>query len=109
LARTKSITTVITDDIDGTPGAKNIVFSVGGHTFDIDLSPAHADAFAAAIAPYIAAARVGTRAAEPRTAETRDLGRQIRMWARNEGIGVADRGRIPRHVVTRYNRAHQDS
>jgi hypothetical protein len=48
----------------------------------------------------------GTRASGGRT----DLG-QVREWAKEQqkerGWNVADRGRIPQHIIDEYDKAHQ--
>jgi len=45
------------DDIDGSEAEGTIRFGLGGADYEIDLNKKHADQFAKAIGPFIAAAR----------------------------------------------------
>jgi hypothetical protein len=74
----------------------------------IDLSREHADALAAAIQPYIAAARKvpGARRPVKGARPARHDQSDVRAWARGQGIKISDRGRIPADVLTRYESAH---
>jgi hypothetical protein len=49
-------TTLIIDDIDGTPGAQEVEFSYAGTTYTIDLSEENRAALRQALNPYIEAA-----------------------------------------------------
>jgi len=96
------------DDIDGSEAAGTVRFGLGGTDYEIDLSRAHADELAAAIGPYIAAARkvsAQRRAARPVRPARHDQS-DVRAWARGQGIKISDRGRIPADVLTRYESAH---
>jgi Lsr2 len=60
-----------------------------------------------------------TRAASKRAAGARRRGgqrpnlpagqEQIRAWAREQGLQVSDRGRLPKSIVEQYGEAHQDA
>jgi hypothetical protein len=96
------------DDIDGSEAAGTVRFGIGGTEYEIDLSQAHKDQLTAAVAPYIAAARKVTsarrsaRAARP----ARHDQSEVRTWAREQGLKVSDRGRIPADVLAQYESAH---
>jgi hypothetical protein len=96
------------DDIDGSEAAGTVRFGLAGTDYEIDLSQEHADQLAAAIKPFIAAARrVQTarrpvRGARPARHDQSD----VRAWARGEGLKISDRGRIPADVLARYESAH---
>ena len=82
------------DDLDGTSIADcTINFSIDGVGFTIDLCEANAAAFAKAMRPYRAAARL--------THTTRDRS-AIREWAREAGFEVSDRGRLKDEIVAAY-------
>ncbi len=96
------------DDIDGSDAEGTVRFGVGGTDYEIDLNKKHADQFAKAIAPYLAAAR---KAPSPRrTARAARGSRQgqseVRAWARAQGIQISDRGRVSADVLARYQAAH---
>jgi hypothetical protein len=96
------------DDIDGSEAEGTVRFGFGGSDYEIDLNKEHADQFNAAVGPFIAAARKVSSSRKPargaRTAR-HDLS-DVRAWARDQGIKVSTRGRIPADVLARYNAAH---
>jgi len=96
------------DDIDGSDAEGTVRFGLGGTDYEIDLSKKHADEFAEAISPFINAARkvtAGRRAARGTRAPRHDQS-DVRAWARDQGIKVSNRGRIPADVLARYQAAH---
>ena len=96
------------DDIDGGEAEGTIRFGLGGTDYEIDLSKKHADEFAQAIGPFIEAARKvtsGRRPARGPRAPRHDQS-DVRAWARDQGIKVSNRGRIPADVLARYQAAH---
>jgi hypothetical protein len=96
------------DDIDGSEAVGTVRFGLAGAEYEIDLSKEHADQLAAAIEPYIAAARrvsAARRAAKPARAPRHDQS-EVRAWAREQGLKVSDRGRIPADVLAKYESAH---
>lgn len=99
---------IVTDDIDGGEAEGTIRFSIGGTGYEIDLSKKHADQFASAIAPFTAAARKvsGTKRSSRDGGATRHDQSGIRAWAREQGLKVSDRGRIPADVIAKYEAAH---
>jgi len=57
------------------------------------------------IAPYIEHARRagrGQRRRSARTSSSRERSDDIRAWAKDQGIAVSQRGRIPASVVEQY-------
>ena len=106
----RKIQVLLEDDIDGTPGAETVMFSVGGKSYEIDLSQQNADKLREAFAPWIAA---GRRVSAPTTIEPRRrVARRsedtagIRRWATEQGIPVSARGRISADLRARYEAAH---
>jgi nucleoid-associated protein Lsr2 len=96
------------DDIDGSDAEGTIRFGLGGTDYEIDLSKKHADQFAKTIDPYIAAARkVGSSRRSARgTRVSRHDQSAVRAWARDQGIQISNRGRIPADVLAKYHAAH---
>ena len=96
------------DDIDGSDAEGTIRFSFDGTDYEIDLNKKHADQLTQAIAPFIAAARKVP--SSRRSARGTRAGRQnlsdVRAWARDQGIKISERGRIPADVLAKYNTAH---
>ena len=106
----RKVQVLLEDDIDGSPGAETVHFSLDGRAYEIDLSQANAEKLREAFAPWIGAGRraTGGSAAEPkrraprRSQDTAD----IRRWATENGIPVSSRGRISSDLRARYEAAH---
>jgi hypothetical protein len=92
----------------GGPAAETVRFGMDGAEYEIDLSTKNAEAFRRKLAPYIDHARKagrGQRRRPARTAGNRDRSGSIRAWAKQAGIAVSARGRIPASVVEQYQAA----
>jgi len=120
------------DDIDGQPItdglAQSFRITVDGVEYEIDLRPSNADKFWAVLRPWL------TKPANPRVPAARTESQErviapsrprttrkhktipatrspeqlaaIRHWARNQGFDVSSRGRIPSHILERFEAAH---
>ena len=96
------------DDLDGGPAAETVRFRYEGTDYEIDLSAANARAFRQELAPFITRARRPARrsaGAAKRTAAGRQRSASIRAWAREHGLAVSARGRIPATVLEQYEAA----
>jgi hypothetical protein len=101
-------TVALEDDLEGGPATETLRFSLGGAEYEIDLNAKNASAFRGQLALFATHARkVGARQRRQatRTASSRERGGAIRAWAKDEGIKVSDRGRIPASVVEQYEAA----
>jgi hypothetical protein len=100
-------THTLQDDLDGGPADQTLEIGLDGWVYEIDLSAGNAAALRRALAPFIQNARLAARKRlqQPRTVASRRRSARIRAWAKSEGIEVSDRGRIPGHVVSRYEAA----
>jgi len=100
------VTVALEDDLDGGRAEETVRFGFGGADYEIDLSKKNAAAFRKQIAPFIACARKAGRA-QPRrpgrTAASRQRSGDIRAWAKEHGMAVSERGRIPANVVAQYH------
>jgi Lsr2 len=106
----QKITVALEDDIDGGPADETVRFGLGGTDYEIDLSRKNAAAFRRKVAPFIEHARRagrGQRRRPGRTASSRERSADIRAWAKDQGITVSDRGRIPASVAEQYDAATQ--
>lgn len=102
------ITVALEDDLDGGPAEETVRFGLGGAEYEIDLNKKNARAFRRQLAPFVGHARKagrGQRRRPVRTAAGRERGGGIRAWAKERGIAVSARGRIPARVVERYEAA----
>ncbi len=104
----QKITVALEDDLDGGRADETVRFGFGGAEYEIDLSTKNAAAFRSKLAPFIKHARRagrGQRRRPERTAASRERSGGIRAWAKDQGIAVSDRGRIPASVVGQYQAA----
>ena len=106
LART--VIRVLGDDLDGAEAAETVRLSYRGVDYEVDLSARNAAALDDALAPYLEAARrvQGGRRTTPTPGAAAPNPKDVRSWARSEGIAVSDRGRMPGDVTRRYQQAH---
>ena len=72
--------------------------------YEIDLSKKNAARFRQQLAPFIEHARKAgsVRRGPARTAASRQRSRDIRAWAKEQGIRLNDRGRIPAEIYAQY-------
>ena len=104
----QKVSVVLEDDLTGGPAEQTIRFAFDGTGYEIDLNAKNAAAFRKQLAPYLEHARRAGRA-QPRrpgrTAAFRQRSGDIRTWAKEHGLAVSERGRIPASVVEQYHAA----
>jgi hypothetical protein len=104
----QKVTVVLEDDLTGGPAARTVRFAFDGTDYEIDLNAKNAAAFGKQLAPYIEHARRAGRAQprrDSRTAPGRQRSGDIRAWAKEHGLAVSARGRIPAGVLEQYHAA----
>jgi Lsr2 len=102
------VTVALEDDLDGGPAAETVRFAFGSAQDEIDLSKKNAAAFRKQLAPYVEHARKAGRAPSrgpARGAASRQRSGDIRAWAKERGLAVSERGRIPASVLEQYHAA----
>jgi Lsr2 len=98
------------DDLEGGPADVTVSFGLDGTSYEIDLTHENAERLRAALKPFLAAARP----VSPPKARRRSVGRSasvespalVREWAKETGLEINERGRIPAGVLTAYRAAH---
>ena len=103
----RTLITVKTDDLDGTPAVTTRIFTIDGTTFSLDLNQVNADTFTEILAPWLEAATVIAVRKPPRNTEARRESSTIREWAAANGHPVKDRGRLPAEVKAAYHSAQR--
>lgn len=110
---TETITKLV-DDLDGSKAAMTVDFSFLGTRYEIDLTEKHTDQMRKALEPFLEKARrqgraPGRRSAQARTsrnvAKKKATNEEIRAWAKERGLQVADRGRIANAIIEQYENA----
>ena len=104
----QEVTVELEDDLTGSQADETVRFVVDGTGYEIDLSVKNAAAFRALLTPYIGQARKagGAQARSGgRIAASRLRSGNIPAWAKQHGLVVSERGRIPASVVEQYDAA----
>jgi hypothetical protein len=103
------IQTLLIDDLDGGEADGTVRFGLDGAEYEIDLSAAHNDELRKALQQYLAHARrtggTSKSAARARRGGAAVDTAKVREWAKEQGIEVKDRGRVPANVVEQYQTA----
>ena len=119
----QKVQVILVDDIDGGKAEETVNFSLDGVAYELDLSKKNAAMFRDSLAPYVGSARKTARRGGRRVGRDRGLrlagsargeargGRgsntsAIRQWARDQGLKVSDRGRVPAEILAKYDAAH---
>jgi hypothetical protein len=111
VAKKVSVTFACDYDSKEIPNGEHLTraFSLDGRDYEIDLCEKHSQKFDEALKRFADKARRATsRVTRPkrRTTANRQHSADIRSWAKNAGIEVSDRGRIPAQVIARYEASH---
>jgi nucleoid-associated protein Lsr2 len=105
----KSVSVIITDDLDGSENAQTVSFGLDGVAYEIDLAKKNRAKLEHALAPFIQAARRVPRSGRRRGSRSGAASADrsaVRDWARSAGLQVSERGRISADVIRRYDAAH---
>ncbi|MET9614534.1 histone-like nucleoid-structuring protein Lsr2 [Kitasatospora indigofera] len=107
---------ILEDDLDGGSADETVTFALDGVAYEIDLKSTNADKLRGLLAPYVekgrkqsgrltSARRSSGRAAARPAAGAPDTAK-IRAWAKEQGLEVNDRGRVPSTVREAYESAN---
>ncbi|WEH40412.1 Lsr2 family protein [Streptomyces sp. NBC_01218] len=110
----QKVQVLLVDDLDGVEANETVTFALDGKTYEIDLTTANADKLRGLLEPYTKSGRrTGGRAATGRKGRALGAGTggskdtaEIRKWARDNGLEVNDRGRVPAGVREAYEQAN---
>lgn len=105
----KRTTTSLVCDVSGveTADVRTVTFGHGSKTYVTDLAAEHADRLESVLREFAGYARAaGSNGGKPRPVADRERSAAIRVWAREQGLTVSDRGRIPAEVMAKYEDAH---
>jgi hypothetical protein len=107
----QKIQTLFIDDIDGSEAEGTVRFALDGDEYEIDLNAKNAEALCKALSRYVEAARrISSRARRPARGRHRPAAgalnnAEVREWAKDQGIEVKDRGRVPAELIVRFRAA----
>ena len=107
----QKVQTLFVDDLDGSEAEGTVRFGLDGTDYEIDLNAKNAQATARRPGPLRGCrppGRASTRQparsghkAQPNALNTTE----VREWAKDQGIDVKDRGRIPAELVVKFKAA----
>lgn len=90
-------------DLDENEAAGTTRLAVDNRHYRLDLCEEHANHLAGTLAPFLDVATRDTGNGQPKPRASRNgQAKQIRQWARDNGIQIPDRGRIPADIVQQY-------
>jgi len=98
----KTVSVVISDDLDGSPDAETVSFGFDGHSYEIDLGKKNLAKLEKSLQPFMDAGRrtAARKAAKaPRAAGSRVDRAAVRTWAAGQGLKVSE-------VMSKYDAAH---
>ena len=104
----QKIQTVFIDDLDGSTADTTIRFGLDGTEYEIDLNTVHAEQLRKATKQYIEAGRKvsGThKTARSNSRRTGPNSSEVREWAKDHGLEVKERGRIPAELIVKFQAA----
>ena len=108
----QKVQVLLVDDLDGGEADETVTFALDGKTYEIDLTTTNADKLRGLLEPYVKGGRrTGGRASGARGKARAASGgsqdtAQIRAWAKENGLEVNDRGRVPASIREAYEKAN---
>ncbi|WP_310525858.1 Lsr2 family protein [Nocardioides sp.] len=104
----QKVNITLVDDLDGSGADETLTFGLDGTTYEIDLNDSNAAALRDALSGYVGHARKvsgGARRGRKAAASPSNT-RDVREWAKGQGMDVSERGRISGDVQQAYDAAH---
>ena len=114
----QKVNIVLVDDLDGTEATATVSFGLDGTTYEIDLSDANAASLREALSGSVGHARKvtgggrrtrrssGSSSSSSSSSTSSSHTKDVREWARSQGMEVSERGRISADVQQAYDAAH---
>jgi len=105
----QKVNIILVDDLDGTEATETVSFGIDGTSYEIDLNDANASALRDALSGYVGHARKvtgGGRRARRSGGGSSSNTKDVRAWAKGQGMEVSERGRISTDVQQAYDAAH---
>ncbi|MFJ8857240.1 Lsr2 family protein [Streptomyces sp. NPDC102451] len=104
---------IVESDLSGDPEASTVPFAFDGKRYTIDLTEEEKEEFGKLLAKYIDVAEevenvpANGQTTIPNQSNGPDPAK-VRAWARENGIEVNDKGRVPHSVVSQYLKAQEE-
>jgi len=107
----QKVQTFLIDDLDGSEAEDTVFFGLDGAQYEIDLSTDHAKELRTTLARYTGAGRRVTGTARRagqngrKTPASGISNTAVRSWAKEQGLEVKERGRVPAGILAQYRAA----
>lgn len=108
----QKVQVLLVDDLTGDTAHETVSFSLDGVPYEIDLSTANAAKLRDELTRFVhAAPKTGGRRTGRAAGRSRNVAsggpsaREIREWAKEHGMQINERGRIPADVVVKFEQA----
>lgn len=104
----QKVNIILVDDLDGSEADETVTFGLDGTTYEIDLTDSNAAALRDALSGYVGHARKVTGGARRgrKSAGSSTNTKDVREWAKGQGLDVSERGRISADIQQAYDAAH---
>jgi hypothetical protein len=107
----QKVNVILIDDITGGEADETVEFALDGTSYEIDLGHGNSQELRDLLKPYINKGRkvTGTARRPSRsraTASDEARNKEMRAWAKAQGLKVNERGRVPADIVTKYEAAN---
>ena len=107
----QKVNIVLVDDLDGSEATETVTFGLDGSSYEIDLNDSNAAALRDALGGYVGHSRKvtgGSRRARKSSngSSSSSQTKEVREWAKSQGMEVSERGRISADVQQAYDAAH---
>ena len=106
----QKVNIVLVDDLDGTEATETVTFGLDGSSYEIDLNDANAAALREALSGYVGHARKSSGGSRRRksagSSSSSSNTKDVREWAKSQGMEVSERGRISADIQQAYDAAH---
>ena len=103
----QKVQVVLIDDINGGDADETVRFSLDGTHYEIDLSASNAARLRNALSEFVGHARKASPGRSGRRSRSASAGKsaEIRAWARERGLAVNERGRVPADLAAKFEAA----
>lgn len=107
----QKVSVILIDDMNGGEADETVEFGLDGTSYEIDLSHGNSQELRDLLKPYTDKGRkvTGTARRPPgsrATAPDEPRNKEMRAWAKAQGLKVSERGRVPADIAAKYESAN---
>jgi hypothetical protein len=106
----QKVSVILVDDMNGEEADETVGFGLDGTGYEIDLNLKNSQELRDLLKPYIGKGRKVTstarRPSRVRAASDEDRNKRMRAWAREQGLKISERGRVPAEIAAKYESAN---